>query len=166
MRSARKRGCGRKRSGQNKGFSSERNEGKTSVPCQWLAGWTAGGHAAKLRKNGDASLMQINTTAGKITPDQLGRTLVHEHVLAGYPGWFMDTRLPPFRRADAISRVVDSFQRLHAYGVRTVIDPCPTDLGRDVEFVAEISQRSGITLICHNGRVHRSLRYPLHVPLP
>ncbi len=95
--------------------------------------------------------MQINTTAGPIRPDQLGRTLVHEHVLAGYPGWFMDTRLPPFRRADAISRVVDSFQQLHAYGVRTVIDPCPSDLGRDVEFVAEISQRSGITLICTTG---------------
>ncbi len=95
--------------------------------------------------------MQINTTAGSITPDRLGRTLVHEHVLAGYPGWFMDTRLPPFRRADAISRVVDSFQQLHAYGVRTVIDPCPADLGRDVEFVAEISQRSGITLICTTG---------------
>ena len=95
--------------------------------------------------------MQINTTAGTITPDKLGRTLVHEHVLAGYPGWFMDTRLPPFRRADAISRVVDSFQQLHAYGVRTVIDPCPTDLGRDVAFVAEVSQRSGITLICTTG---------------
>ena len=95
--------------------------------------------------------MQINTTAGTTTPDKLGRTLVHEHVLAGYPGWFMDTRLPPFRRADAISRVVDSFQQLHAYGVRTVIDPCPTDLGRDVAFVAEVSQRSGITLICTTG---------------
>ncbi len=95
--------------------------------------------------------MQINTTAGTITPDKLGRTLVHEHVLAGYPGWFMDTRLPPFRRADAVSRVVDSFQRLRAYGVRTVIDPCPADLGRDVEFVAEVSQRSGITLICTTG---------------
>ena len=95
--------------------------------------------------------MPINTTTGTVTAGELGRTLVHEHVLAGYPGWFMDTRLPPFRRADAIARVVESFQRLHAYGIRTVIDPCPTDLGRDVEFVAEISQRSGITLICTTG---------------
>ena len=95
--------------------------------------------------------MQINTTAGKIAADALGRTLVHEHVLAGYPGWFMDTRLPPFQRAEAIARVVDSFQQLHAYGVRTVIDPCPADLGRDVAFVAEVSQRSGITLICTTG---------------
>ena len=95
--------------------------------------------------------MKINTTTGTVGSDDLGRTLIHEHVLAGYPGWFMDTRLPPFHRADAISRVVDAFQQLHAYGVRTVVDPCPTDLGRDVEFNAKVSQRSGVTLICTTG---------------
>ena len=95
--------------------------------------------------------MKINTTGGAITDQELGRTLVHEHVLAGYPGWYMDTRLPPFRRADALDRVVDAFARLHAYGVRTVIDPCPSDLGRDVAFCAEVSQRSGIALICTTG---------------
>ena len=104
--------------------------------------------------------MKINTTAGTITEDELGRTLIHEHVLAGYPGWFMDTREPGPKRADAISRVVDAFQRLHGYGVRTVVDPCPTDLGRDVEFCAEVSQRSGITLICTTGVYTEALGIP------
>lgn len=95
--------------------------------------------------------MQINTVTGTITEAELGRTLIHEHVLAGYPGWYMDTRLPPFRRADALAGAVDAFQRLHDYGIRSVVDPCPSDLGRDVEFCAEVSQRSGITLICTTG---------------
>ncbi len=95
--------------------------------------------------------MQINTTTGSITEQDLGRTLIHEHVLAGYPGWYMDTRLPPFRRADAMLQAVEAFQQLHAYGVRTVVDPCPSDLGRDVEFCAEVSQRSKVTLICTTG---------------
>jgi phosphotriesterase-related protein len=95
--------------------------------------------------------MRINTTTGAISEHDLGRTLVHEHVLVGYPGWFMDTRLPPFRRRDALLQAVEAFQRLHDYGVRTVIDPCPSDLGRDVEFNAEVSQRSGVTLICTTG---------------
>jgi len=77
--------------------------------------------------------------------------LVHEHVLVGYPGWFMDTRMPPFIRHEALARVVDAFQQLHAYGVKTVVDPCPMDLGRDVSFVAEVAQRSGIDLICTTG---------------
>ncbi len=104
--------------------------------------------------------MRINTVAGEITPAELGRTLMHEHVLAGYPGWYMDTRLPPFRRADALSRTVDAFQRLHGYGIRTVVDPCPTDLGRDVAFCAEVSQRSGITLICTTGVYTESFGIP------
>jgi phosphotriesterase-related protein len=104
--------------------------------------------------------VNINTTAGPITEQQLGRTLIHEHVLAGYPGWFMDTRLPPFQRAEALARVVDAFQRLHAYGIRTVVDPCPADLGRDVEFCAEVSQRSGITLICTTGVYTEAMGIP------
>jgi phosphotriesterase-related protein len=93
----------------------------------------------------------INTVAGPRGVDTLGRTLIHEHVLVGYPGWFIDNRMPRFVRAEAMDRVVDAFQRLHDYGVRTVVDPCPMDLGRDVEFVAEMSQRSGVTLICATG---------------
>jgi phosphotriesterase-related protein len=95
--------------------------------------------------------MKINTTTGSITDAELGRTLIHEHVLAAFPGWYLDTRLSAPKRADAVARVVDAFQRLHAYGIRTVVDPCPADLGRDVEFCAEVSQRSGVTLICTTG---------------
>jgi phosphotriesterase-related protein len=93
----------------------------------------------------------IQTTSGPRDIASLGRTLIHEHVLVGYPGWFIDNRMPRFVRAEAMERVVDAFQQLHAYGVKTVVDPCPMDLGRDVEFVAEISQRSGVTLICTTG---------------
>jgi phosphotriesterase-related protein len=95
--------------------------------------------------------MKIQTTLGPVDVDSLGKTLIHEHVLIGYPGWFIDNRMPRFIRAEAIARVVDAFQKLHEYGVKTVVDPCPMDLGRDVEFVAEISQRSGINLVCATG---------------
>jgi phosphotriesterase-related protein len=93
----------------------------------------------------------VNTTTGPIAVAALGRTLIHEHVLVGFPGWFMDRRQPPFRRAEAVARVVDAFAALHDYGVRTVVDPCPMDMGRDVELIAEVSQRSGINLICTTG---------------
>jgi phosphotriesterase-related protein len=103
---------------------------------------------------------QVNTVEGRKAAAELGRTLIHEHVLVGFPGWFMDARQPPFKRAEAIARAVDAFQELHAHGVRTVIDPCPMDLGRDVEFVAEVSQKSGITLICTTGVYAESMGIP------
>lgn len=93
----------------------------------------------------------VNTVLGPLKASDLGRTLVHEHVLVGFPGWFMDARQPAFNRREAVERVVDAFQELRGHGVRTVIDPCPMDLGRDVEMTAEVSQRSGINLICATG---------------
>jgi phosphotriesterase-related protein len=103
---------------------------------------------------------QVNTVHGKRAAGDLGRTLIHEHVLIGFPGWFMDARMPAFQRSEAIERAVDAFQQLHAYGVTTVIDPCPMDLGRDVEFIAEVSQKSGVTLICATGAYVESMGIP------
>lgn len=92
-----------------------------------------------------------NSTAGRLDVADLGPTLIHEHVLTGFPGWFMDARQPPYKRQEAIERVVDAFQQLHQHGIKTVVDPCPMDMGRDVEMAAEVSQRSGINLICSTG---------------
>ena len=93
----------------------------------------------------------VETVTGRVRPDQLGTTLVHEHLLVGYPGWQMDALAPRFRRADALSRGVDRMHELHSFGVRTFLDPCPMDLGRDVEFMAEVAARSGMRIICTTG---------------
>jgi phosphotriesterase-related protein len=93
----------------------------------------------------------VNTTNGKLKVDDLGRTLIHEHVTVCFPGWYLDVRQPKFKRDEAAARVVDMFQRLHDYGVRTVVDPCPMDLGRDVELCATVAQKAGINLVCATG---------------
>lgn len=94
---------------------------------------------------------KINTVTGTCTPSELGRTLVHEHLLVGYPGWQMDALAPRFRRNEARDRAVEMMQRLQAHGVKTFLDPCPMDLGRDVEFMAEVAQASGMRVICTTG---------------
>lgn len=93
----------------------------------------------------------INTVTGRAKPEELGMTLVHEHLLIGYPGWQMDALAPRFRRADALSRGVDRMQELKDFGVTTFLDPCPMDLGRDVEFMAEVASRSGMRIVCATG---------------
>ncbi len=94
---------------------------------------------------------RVQTVTGLATPDELGATLIHEHVLVGFPGWDLDARAPKFRRADAMARGVDQMQQLRDHGVRTFVDPCPMDLGRDVEFLAELSQLSGMRIVCTTG---------------
>ena len=104
--------------------------------------------------------MQINTTEGALPVDELGRTLIHEHVAVGFPGWWLDVRQPKYRREDALAQVVDFFQKLHDYGVRTVVDPCPMDLGRDVELCALVAQKSRINLVCATGVYTESMGIP------
>jgi phosphotriesterase-related protein len=93
----------------------------------------------------------INTVTGTCTPAELGRTLVHEHLLIGYPGWQMDALAPRFDRNEARGRAIDAMARLRDHGVKTFLDPCPMDLGRDVEFMAEVAQASGMRIICTTG---------------
>ncbi len=94
---------------------------------------------------------QVNTVLGPIDAEELGRTLIHEHVMIGMPGYFLDYRSPEFDRKSALAHVTSNFKRLHDYDVKTVVDPCPADMGRDVDFMAEVSQNSGINIVCSSG---------------
>ncbi len=96
-------------------------------------------------------MRMVNTVLGPAQPEQLGLTLTQEHMLLGLPGWQFDATAPPFNRPEALAHAVDSMQELKSVGVETIIDPCPTDFGRDVEFMAEVAQRSGMRIICSAG---------------
>jgi phosphotriesterase-related protein len=96
-------------------------------------------------------MTRVDTVTGPADSAELGLTLMHEHLLIGYPGWWLDTRAPKFQRAEAMARAVDTLQTLRDRGVRTFVDPCPMDLGRDVTFMAEAAQRSGMRIVCTTG---------------
>ncbi len=97
-------------------------------------------------------MASVQTVTGTCALEDLGRTLVHEHLLVGYPGWQMDALAPRFDRREAYRRAVDMLVQVREqHGLRTLLDPCPMDLGRDVEFMAEVSQASGLQIICTTG---------------
>ena len=97
------------------------------------------------------SAIQVNTVTGPIPADQLGMTLMHEHVLIGMPGWQADSLRPGRSRDEVIPVAVDKIQIMQALGIQTMVDPCPNDLGRDVELSAELSARTGFNIICATG---------------
>jgi phosphotriesterase-related protein len=63
----------------------------------------------------------------------------------------MDALAPKYEPNDALARGVDRLQELKGLGVSTFLDPCPMDLGRDVTFMAEVAQRSGMRIVCTTG---------------
>ncbi len=95
--------------------------------------------------------MPIQTVTGPCRADELGITLMHEHLVIGWPGWESDTAAPAWDRAAAKRLCIDRLQELAALGVTALVDPCPIDLGRDVELAAEVSQASGVKIICATG---------------
>lgn len=93
----------------------------------------------------------VNTVLGEIKTDQLGPTLPHEHVLLGLPGWKSELATKPFDRDQSLAKAIQNMQRLKAAGIDTILDPCPADYGRDVEFMADVSRGSGLQIICSAG---------------
>src|SRR5262249_2301085 len=96
-------------------------------------------------------MQSVQTVTGGCAPDALGLTLMHEHLLIGWPGWEAEAPLDRATRREHTLRCVDRLAELYDIGVRTMVDPCPIDLGRDVEFMAEVAQRSRVRIVCATG---------------
>jgi phosphotriesterase-related protein len=95
--------------------------------------------------------MQIQTTRGPIAPEELGATLMHEHLLMAFTGWETDTGAPPLDREEQIRRCVDRVAEIKAGGFSSLLDPCPIDLGRDPEFYAEVADRADFNILFATG---------------
>ncbi len=93
----------------------------------------------------------VNTVRGGIAPEQLGKTLMHEHFIFGYPGYQGDSTLGPFDRERALSDLEALVGRIKDRGVQTVVDATPNECGRDPEFLRELAERSDINIICATG---------------
>ena len=94
--------------------------------------------------------MKISTVNGPIDVNELGKTLMHEHLIIGFGGWEFD-RERKFSPEDEIAICVDHIEELKAAGYRTLVDPCPNDVGRDVDVLGEVAARTGFNIICATG---------------
>jgi phosphotriesterase-related protein len=95
--------------------------------------------------------MSINTANGRVQAGALGRTLMHEHLVTGLPGWDSDTRAPAPAFRDMVAACVDRVQELQDAGYSSLVDPCPSDLGRNADLIGEVAARTGFNIIFATG---------------
>lgn len=100
------------------------------------------------------SKAKVNTVMGPISPEDMGVTLPHEHIMFGYPGWEVDQSVFPFDRAAVVNTMVGHLEELKPYGLKTLVDATPGDQGRNPEVYKEISEKTGINIICSTGLYH------------
>ncbi len=93
----------------------------------------------------------VQTVTGSVYAKKLGKCLSHQHVLFGYPGW-EGAVLSPFCWKEAMDEAVrvllDAKERC---GLQTIVDATPADCGRKVEFLRELSEKTGIYIIASSG---------------
>lgn len=97
----------------------------------------------------DTSL-QINTVLGPVPLADLGRTLMHEHVLIDIVG---ANGIAPGRYdgPEVRSVVLPHLKQLRSQGCRTFVDCTPAYLGRDPELLVRLSQSSGLHILTNTG---------------
>ena len=76
---------------------------------------------------------------------------MHEHLTVGYPGFEAHTSRPGPNRADMVTVCVERIRQLQELGYSSMLDPCPSDLGRDVELMVEVAEATGFNIICATG---------------
>jgi phosphotriesterase-related protein len=103
----------------------------------------------------------VETVTGPVPIAALGRTLMHEHLVVGAPGWEFDAGAGPSFR-EMVERCVDRIEELKGAGYASMVDPCPMDMGRDVELMREVAQRTGFNIICATGFYHGEIGAASH----
>jgi phosphotriesterase-related protein len=101
-------------------------------------------------------MKKINTVLGLISPEDLGVTLVHEHIVASQPGWECDPLSRPYDQGKMVQRCLRALSPVKPYGLGAIIDATPIDLYRDVEILKEVSEQSQIHIVCSTGRYTES----------
>ncbi|PWB96501.1 phosphotriesterase family protein [Salinibacterium hongtaonis] len=93
----------------------------------------------------------VPTFTGEVTAEQLGTTLIHEHVFVMSPELDVNMPHPEWDEEHAIERAIAGFERLYALGVRTVVDLTVLGHGRDVERVRRVAERVPVQLVAATG---------------
>lgn len=96
------------------------------------------------------------TVLGALDASKLGYTLSHEHIADG--PYFLSRW--PGSRLEFTAQAIERLERVRAAGVSTIVDLTPYDVGRDIRFLAEVSQKSGINMIACTGQRFFPPQYP------
>jgi phosphotriesterase-related protein len=93
------------------------------------------------------SVMTVN---GPESPDSMGLTLEHEHVLVDFIG-ADSTGYFRWNRDSVIEKMLPLIEEARDKGVKTIIECTPAWLGRDPLLLKNLSQKTGITFITNTG---------------
>ncbi len=94
-------------------------------------------------------MTRINAVLGPISSDDLGFTLMHEHVMVSASGLY--DSYPDLLGAEREAKAIACLSAAKAAGIDTMVDATTFDLGRNAELLRTVSRASGINIINVTG---------------
>ena len=89
----------------------------------------------------------IRTVLGDIEKSELGRTLAHEHFIVDLDR----VRKDGFSFINDVKEVVPEIRKAMDQGIQAALEVTTNDLGRDVRKLKEISEITGLKIVCSTG---------------
>ena len=119
----------------------------------FLSALTAGLGLARTRAwqpAGPAPPARVQTVLGPVSPETLGPTLIHEHLLVDFIGAAAVSR-SRYDRDEVFARARPFLEQARAKGLHTLVECTPMWLGRDPELLRRLSQASGVAIVTNTG---------------
>ena len=94
----------------------------------------------------------IRTVIGNIKEEDIGLTLVHEHICC-YSEYLYQMAGKSYLDKEQLITISSHYLKelKEKYGLNTFIDCTPINIGRDITLLKEVSKKSGINIICSTG---------------
>lgn len=116
--------------------------------------------AAGGRSGSRPGTVKIDTVAGPIDPDGIGKVLAHEHLYVDFWGPTDPNYLEPINGFEAaVDVIVPYVNEVKAQGVDLVFDWAPLGVGRSVETAKMVWERTGVHVAVPSG-IYKNLRPP------
>jgi phosphotriesterase-related protein len=107
--------------------------------------------------------MTVETVSGPVALDDLGRTLMHEHVFVMDPealqNWGHVFGPLYWDERERVDDAIAKFRRVREAGIRTIVDPTAPGLGRYIPRVRDVAQAAGLQVVVASG-VYAFLELP------
>lgn len=113
-----------------------------------LAGLAGSLLPASLRAEVEAQ--KVMTVEGSIRAGQMGLTLIHEHILVDFIG-ADDYDTGRWDREEVVVKVLPYLQEVKELGCETLVECTPAYLGRDVQLLQELAEKSGLQILTNTG---------------
>ncbi|GIW05614.1 MAG: phosphotriesterase [Dehalococcoidia bacterium] len=95
-------------------------------------------------------MVVVQTVLGPVAPEQLGPTLMHEHLIFGVPGW-QDDPFITWDRPAVTDVVIAKVREAKGLGLGTLVDVTAIGVTRDIALMQEVARATGVAIVAATG---------------